>query len=639
MKIGYLFHHNALLNGEVELLKEEGHQVYLPLIITFENNFYPSKEEIMSIRNIGNHDWVSALDRYDVYKEDCQEFLDLLSNFDLLIISLYNTHIVKSCKNKDLRIFIRIFGREGTLTYKSISDHFNIFHIVMSNPNINYLQAYEEIALNEPPEHRHKYVFLPLPIPRNMKKMENNWIGQIKKIFFVCSRCDNPYYRGILANFKKTFADRPHNIFGKQESNIKDPFIISNLPDDKYYEAMKNYRVMFYHGVEPRHLHYHPLEAIVIGMPVIYMKRGLLYNFAVKNTIAACDSYEDAKRKVDLILSGDQQFTRRVIIENKVILRHFSDMNWKMHKNNLFMNGRTMSKNPNPNPKIVPGGLAPAAQNVPPKIALGGLAQHVPLKMINACIGIGDILIYTYCILHNNDVDKVMLVFSREMLNKFRNNSKSHADLISYLLNVAKIKCIWTATGGSEKCLSTSDMISEYKITRVDKYLLPNTFKLSVSHALPKEYIVFHTKCRQGYTPKLCYDTIAKFFETFKTSIPIVLLGERKISNLFENNVLKVVSLYDILIGKLRINNTVHDYTADDLQLTPNADSFMRDLTLIHNAKCNVIFGQGGNLVMTCFFSKKFIAHVDMQHPLFEICSHGVFCRNWNSMANELSNI
>jgi len=89
----------------------------------------------------------------------------------------------------------------------------------------------------------------------------------------------------------------------------------------------------------------------------------------------------------------------------------------------------------------------------------------------------------------------------------------------------------------------------------------------------------------------------------------------------------------------LPVNNIVLDYTVNDVQMGSDFDLLKKDLAVIHNADHNIIFGEGGNLVMSCFFAKKFTSCVGMEHPLFEVCPHGVFCKNWTSMANELTKL
>jgi hypothetical protein len=90
---------------------------------------------------------------------------------------------------------------------------------------------------------------------------------------------------------------------------------------------------MFYHSTEPRHLHYHPIEAIYAGMPLIYMKPSLLYSFSQPDTVAACDTFPEAREKILSILDGNTAFINRVRKENQYILEAFSTSHYIQHWN------------------------------------------------------------------------------------------------------------------------------------------------------------------------------------------------------------------------------------------------------------------------------------------------------------------
>ncbi len=80
---------------------------------------------------------------------------------------------------------------------------------------------------------------------------------------------------------------------------------------------------MFYHSREPRHLHYHPLEAVAYGMPLIYLKGGLVEALMGKDKPGACDTYEEAEQKLRRILDGDEAFTQLVIESQSSLLDTF----------------------------------------------------------------------------------------------------------------------------------------------------------------------------------------------------------------------------------------------------------------------------------------------------------------------------
>lgn len=69
---------------------------------------------------------------------------------------------------------------------------------------------------------------------------------------------------------------------------------------------MREMRIIFYHSQEPRHIHFHPFEAIKAGMPLVFMSGGILDQFGGSKLPGRCTSIEEARQKIRRILDGDQ---------------------------------------------------------------------------------------------------------------------------------------------------------------------------------------------------------------------------------------------------------------------------------------------------------------------------------------------
>jgi hypothetical protein len=80
---------------------------------------------------------------------------------------------------------------------------------------------------------------------------------------------------------------------------------------------------MFYHSQEERHLHYHPLEAVVAGMPLIFMAGGLLEKCGGSDQPGMCRTYEEAREKIARLQRGDTKFCEAVRESQRKILEPF----------------------------------------------------------------------------------------------------------------------------------------------------------------------------------------------------------------------------------------------------------------------------------------------------------------------------
>ena len=82
---------------------------------------------------------------------------------------------------------------------------------------------------------------------------------------------------------------------------------------------------MFYHSRLPRHIHYHPLEAICYGMPVVYMQQGMLGQLTDRKLPGACDTLQEARQKVDRLIEGkDKGFAESIRESQQEIYRLFT---------------------------------------------------------------------------------------------------------------------------------------------------------------------------------------------------------------------------------------------------------------------------------------------------------------------------
>ena len=86
--------------------------------------------------------------------------------------------------------------------------------------------------------------------------------------------------------------DLDFTILGK-DNKIEDKRIRNNLLDAEFYDEIASHVGLYYHSKEERHLHYHPLEAIIIGTPIIFHDKSLLATAYLENSPGKCSSYEE----------------------------------------------------------------------------------------------------------------------------------------------------------------------------------------------------------------------------------------------------------------------------------------------------------------------------------------------------------
>jgi hypothetical protein len=141
------------------------------------------------------------------------------------------------------------------------------------------------------------------------------------------------YRAPIYGRFLAEYGDLPLRIFGQNPPGGPagdDPRIMGKLDDDAFFGGIARCRVMLYAGLGWKyHLHYHPLEALMMGVPVVYSSSSAIAHTALWMGVdrellreaGMCDGPAEARalcrRLVDdpkeaVALSARQELLRRI---------------------------------------------------------------------------------------------------------------------------------------------------------------------------------------------------------------------------------------------------------------------------------------------------------------------------------------
>jgi len=333
----YLLSHKTLTDFEIPIMRNKGYNCYIPKkfnslssvnSINYTTPFDCDKFLDMSQSDI---DVLNTIDFFNNNTIFSSQHLKIINdNFSCIVITLLtsNNILKQLVANFDGKIYFRFFGLDGYKSYRNIIKRH--YPTVYKCDKIQYIFSYKEIidfefGFNENDIFtEYNSYYIPLGIPELLvKKIQNTYNPLNNKIAFVCSRTDegmNNYYGLIFNKFKQEFKNYEYVIFGKNNNKISHlSYIKNNLNDTEYYTQISNCKCLFYHGVEERHLHYHPLEAIIIGIPVIFLEKSLLSSY-LNDSEGKCKNYDDAKIKINKIINNDETLIRSIIDSQNVVI-------------------------------------------------------------------------------------------------------------------------------------------------------------------------------------------------------------------------------------------------------------------------------------------------------------------------------
>ena len=358
---------------------------------------------------------------------------------------------------------------------------------------------------------------------------------------------------------------------------------------------MSECKLMYYHSTEPRHLHYHPIEALIIGLPVLFHKESLLNSFLM-NSPGKCNDINEVHAKIDRILNNDVAFINKIKKEQQKHIYKFK-----------------ISYNMN------------AFDNVIERM------RHDKIIM-SICCGLGDCLLYCQLYnLHRFNGFKYTYVLNLEFVKIHRNLNH-----INYIFNIFKLFNVPLSLekNSSYEYVPGSQLLKEYPLSRptLSEHLKKNEIDL------PIKYILINLNIRQPvsvgnnhefdeYINNLC-----SILNDFEFNLPVVLIGQRQTHA--TSSVINY-SFYDKL--KINGNKFIDKSNETDLIDNPEIHNLIHDITIIQNAEESFQFGFGGSLCLNCIFSKKVSCVVNQNEKLNDTILPSEFYTNWLSICKNIT--
>jgi hypothetical protein len=372
-RVLWILNHTTLMEWEVPMLMELGFEVYIPKHLPVGPNSRTAKVTTQYDASLSlPAEEVAYLNTLNFYESPIsKKTAEILNRHfaNCICASIYPGlhYMLQSFRG---RIFMRAFGHAGTIDYERATDtvppaslqsgsYSTWWHrlqrqllqwnrrfvrtagVTCKNPimremfiardRIYLAAAYREIIDNELPFLKKRSLYLPLALPDSITQQSQTWQGGDPRVLFVCPNIDQiDYYHRIYTRFKEELGEFPYCVAGKQdlggpptEPKTQDPNILGYIERAQLDQLLNRCFCMFYHSQEPRHLHYHPLEAIVAGQPLIFMSGGLLEKCGGSDQPGMCHSYAEAREKIARLQRGDEQLRNQILHSQVRILAPF----------------------------------------------------------------------------------------------------------------------------------------------------------------------------------------------------------------------------------------------------------------------------------------------------------------------------
>ncbi|WP_137179342.1 glycosyltransferase [Roseomonas sp. AR75] len=337
-RLVWIVNHRTLLPAEVPIFRRLGYEVFIPKIIPPEHAYRSG---------VVTHDYdasltlpeatLAVLNAHDFYGRSLSRrgwsptiHQILNAHFDVVVTSMSNfiTPLRETVRHFRGLVAMRVFGLQHPNTYARGLEHFGhaelLDEIGRRGESFVFAQGFDNLAEIEPPELARRAHTVTVPLPERIYAEAESWTGRGAEVIAYCPGIQQEgYYRELYDAIRRDFGDLPLRIFGRQTETIPDPAILPNLTDAALMALYAAAPVMVYPSTEPRHVHYAPIEAMIVGTPVLYRRGALCDVLAGGGGPAACADVAEMREKALRLMAGDQALTEAIRAAQPRIVAQF----------------------------------------------------------------------------------------------------------------------------------------------------------------------------------------------------------------------------------------------------------------------------------------------------------------------------
>jgi len=226
---------------------------------------------------------IDRLQAIQMFSEDpafniSRQDLELLNRYvDVIYLTVLPNVAIKLTACFNGTVIFRPFGHGSLSTYTRIARVLGVKNLKVLRSRDNYIWCPILSTLQEPEDPEICKNALQVGAFVSAERLGNHrWVGRSSEpviIETIPRIMKQHYYREIYADYVKNYGDLPVKILGgneQQGGDLRDPRIVGRLDDDGYHRRIASARISIYHGTSPYHLHYHPLEYMSLGIPVLF---------------------------------------------------------------------------------------------------------------------------------------------------------------------------------------------------------------------------------------------------------------------------------------------------------------------------------------------------------------------------------
>jgi len=306
--------HKLLVKTELPALRDLGYEVYRPTYLTeiydqsavYEVDENPSTlpREVLDILGETNFFYDSISARVSKILNDY---------FDVCIVTISPTwlmHVADAFKGK---VIYRTYGQPYSLTTEF--ETLRLTSKLLNRRNFFFLPHSSESLELEHSWLKAKAIEVPYWLEDDVFELENSW--DFKKasseIGLLCPNVKNPYYLNHYRYLQRNFKGSQFRIFGVQPEIVNDKRVVGTLDRQELLSSFQKLSCFLYTYKEMNTCYLPPIEAAIIGVPILYPKGSLLSKYLGKGGPGEWADERHADKLAKSLLQGDVKLTSEIL--------------------------------------------------------------------------------------------------------------------------------------------------------------------------------------------------------------------------------------------------------------------------------------------------------------------------------------
>lgn len=330
-RILWIENHKLPILTEVPLLRNLGYQVYTPKILPFDTG-------VRVEQGVPAPDWMAPgdlalLDETDFYGQGpSRRVVELIGrSFDMVFFGFVPAAIEPLVDDFPGMLVLRAYGREHrqeSYTKGIVSELglFTLHKIESLGSRFVFAQAFPHLKDFECAFFQDHALDFPLCLSL-FSKEQSRWRGGRRQVLYACPGIRMLSERAQRYEaFQKNFASLPYVVAGAQPVAMReDDRVLGYLPDADYIALYEESACLYEDAREPGYLAPAMLDALRVGLPVVYLKGGLLSRLIRGQSPGECKDAAAAKKKIRKLLRGSEKLTRGILSTQANVMRRFSE--------------------------------------------------------------------------------------------------------------------------------------------------------------------------------------------------------------------------------------------------------------------------------------------------------------------------